>query len=149
MKLNWGVLTGLLWLVGGAWVLTINLAPAGFWFSVDRIEIADAIAGQSPLMQVDRTIHRPFRGQWIVEVERQTRSGQFFVVCAARGESSYRTDATLPDPLALDWWTWPTECRPPPGRYRVETRWTILVPGFPEKSLGVLSNLFTIHPAAR
>lgn len=131
------------------WALLIFMAvisestPASVWLDVRSVEVENTTAGVTPEMHVDRTIKSEFAATWLVEVEKDFGSG-FGVYCSAKGESAYRTDAALPHPLTLDWWTYPTKCDLPTGRYRVETTWRIDVPFVPEKIVRVLSNVFTV-----
>lgn len=131
------------------WALLLFMAiisdrvPPSVWLDVRSIEVQDATVGASPKMRVDRIIKSDFVATWLVEVEKDIGPG-FAVYCSARGESAYRTDAALPTPLTLDWWTYPSKCNLPAGRYRVETVWLINVPFVPEKTVRVMSNVFTV-----
>lgn len=120
-------------------------APATDWLRVDTLHVYDAWEGEAPYMHVDRTILRPFRGEWHATI-RVVSDGTNSFACMAEGRAAYAIDARLPPNLTLDWWTWPEKCRPPPGRYRFDTTWTIRAPGYPEKEMTVRSNVFEVHP---
>jgi len=112
-----------LFLVGGWWAVHV-LPPASYWFSVRQVAIFDAPVGAAVVMEVDRTIARPFTAEWRILV-RRLDGDQWEVVCAARGGGDYRPDAKLPSPLTLDWWTEGQCGQPPEGSIMVSTVWTI------------------------
>ena len=106
----------------------------------------DAAVGDVPNMHVDRVIKQPFKGSWVAEVELIESQGNFVYQCGSFGEATYNIDNTLPEPLTLDFWTWPIKCSPQnPGSYRVETTWKIILPGGLEKELHKVSNIFAIY----
>lgn len=137
------------WVIGIAsgWLLLLApvLWPASWWFRVDRVFVHDAVAGSTPLMEVERAIVRPFRGRWIATIMRGGSRG-FYAYCTARGQNDYRPDAMLPDTVDLNWWTWPVECKLPEGTYRLNTLWTIQSPLVPDKEVRITSNVFVIAP---
>jgi hypothetical protein len=121
-----------------------QLAPASLWFEVRSVEVLDSVTDATPVMVIDRIIHRDFSGTYTVDVEKLQPSGRFTVVCSARNSTNYRADAELPDPVTLDWWTWPVNCQIGPGQYRVETRWRIEPDFFPDKQVEFISNVFSV-----
>lgn len=121
------------------------LMPAKHWLHVESLHVYDAREGEAPYMHVVREIRRPFTAEWHATV-RIVSDGTNSFACLAEGKAAYATDARFPPELTLDWWTFPTKCRPPPGRYRLDTTWTIKPPGYPEKELTVRSNVFEVHP---
>lgn len=125
------------------WRVWSTLRPASAWLEVERVYVADASVNSSPIMQVDRTINQSFRGYWIAEVQRKFPSG-FATICTAEGKNLYAPGEGLPESLDLDWWTWPQECRPEPGTYRVATNWQIVVDDYPPKQVSYTSNEFEI-----
>ena len=131
----------LLWVCG--WAAT-HFWPASFWLEVDRVVAANGDRHSPVLMIVDREIKRPFSADWRVVVRSVEATGTT-VHCVATGESDYRPDAVLPDPLTLGWWAWGGECEPlPAGQYIISTRWEIH-PGFmPMKVVQADSNVFSI-----
>jgi hypothetical protein len=120
------------------------LAPASWWLEVRSVRVVDTVAGVAPVMHVDRQIHQDFLGTYIVDVERKQPDGRYTVVCSAYSRTNYRTDAKLPDPVTLDWWSWPIKCQLQPGLYRVETRWVIEAELFSDKHVAVMSNEFLV-----
>lgn len=122
-----------------------GLAPATDWLSVKEMHVYDAWAGEPPYLSVNRTINRPFYGEWIATVRRASY-GTLAFACIAEGRASYATDARFPPDMTLDWWTFPTKCRLEPGRYRLDTEWRISPPNHPQKQLRVQSNIFEVHP---
>lgn len=133
-------------IIASGWLMLLApvLWPASWWFRVDRVFVHDAVAGSTPMIDVERQIVRPFRGKWIATVQRRNAAGGFYAYCTARNNGDYRPDNALPDTVDLNWWTWPVECRLPIGTYRLNTLWTIQAPLFPDKEVRITSNVFTI-----
>lgn len=139
----------------GLWIVAIPpllsaVIPPSLWFQVDRIYLEDSIRGVPPRLTVDRTVHRPFRGSWdaLVKAER----GAVFVATDCKryspGAFDYRVDAVIPPGADLRWWlSIPPnpDCEWNPGRYVVETTWTIHLLAGIELRVGATSNVFTIH----
>lgn len=128
------------------WCVFAALAPPQLWLDVHSVVVANTRAGVQPTMNVDRSINQPFVGTYIVDVEKKMPSGRYYVVCSVQHSTNYRPEAALPEPLYLDWWTWPETCVLDAGRYRVETSWRIEPPLFPDKQLTVMSNTFEVTP---
>jgi hypothetical protein len=122
------------------------LPPASWWLTVGRVTAFDAPAGASVVMEVDRTIRRPFTAEWRVLVRRYTGAG-WEVVCTANGGGDYRPDAVLPSPLTLNWWTNGQCSTPAPGQIMVSTVWRIQtgLPGV--RTVVAESNVFRITDA--
>ena len=113
---------------------------------VRSVHIGDTMAGISPVMRVDRTIRTNFTAEWNADVERLMGNSRYVHVCTGSGLGNYAVDNDLPDPLDLDWWTYPNKCAPiTPGKYRVETTWTIMLPGGLTKEVRVVSNTFNVN----
>ena len=138
---SWLLLIAVVWgLMLSATTLDRYL-PGSIWFEVKQVRVFDAKAGQSPLMAVDRVVHRPFQAVWIAEVEKWD-NGRFTIVseCTGRGESNYSPENDLPRLLDLDWWIFPTECKLEPGQYRIETIWRLSG----GQQVRALSNIFAV-----
>ena len=155
VKRLWGIditVPGRVWntIIACGWLCIIVIAslsaglPTSLWFNVKSVHVEDTTVGKPPVMDIERIINADFMATWLVEVEQQLHGG-YAVMCAARGESAYRTDAVLPDPTTLDWWTYPVKCDLPAGRYRVETTWQMDIPFAPVKVVRVVSNVFTVN----
>jgi hypothetical protein len=125
-------------------IFFLTYPPPSWILEVDGISVEDTPAGTTPVMRVDRTIHRDFAGEWTVTVMKKGQRG-FYAFCTARGANDYRTDAELPDDLDLDWWTWPTKCALPAGTYKLKTLWVIHLPIFPDKEVRATSNVFEVR----
>jgi hypothetical protein len=138
---SWLLVIAAMWALVASIPVFERYMPASFWLEVNHISVFDTVVGQSPLMVVDRTIHRPFKAQWIAEVERW--DGDSFEVlpnCTGRGENNYSPENKLPKRLDLKWWVYPTDCTLEPGQYRIETRWTL--PG--DQTVRAVSNIFAV-----
>jgi hypothetical protein len=121
--------------------------PITRWLEVKSVTVHPTIEGRTPVMTVERAIHREFVGEWSATVRRSTPEG-FQIACSATGSTDYLPGARLPTQLDLDWWTFPVRCNLKAGTYRVDTTWTVRVPGYPDKFLVVRSNLFEVAAAA-
>jgi hypothetical protein len=122
-----------------------RLWPASWWLEVRSVLAFNSLHGADVVMQVDRTIHRPFTAEWRVLVRKLTPDGRVEIVCAAAGGGNYRPDAALPDPMTLAWWTNGQCPNPPPGQILVSTIWTINT-GLPgQRSVVADSNIFTVE----
>lgn len=119
--------------------------PVSLWLDVRSVHVSDTVSGQQPVMVVDRTIKRNFDAVWRVELEREFSEGRFGIVEIARGDSSYNPDAQLPEPLTMDWWTYPKEFRLLPGRYRIETCWRIAMDIIADRRKCIMSNVFEVR----
>lgn len=121
--------------------------PTARWLEVRSVKVEDAMAGDDPIMHVDRAINTTFHGEYVAIIKRKGIAG-FSYFCSGIGGSDYRPDAVLPDPLHLSWWVYPSRCDLPPGRYLVDTLWRIDTPSGVTREVRNRSNIFTIHPAA-
>jgi hypothetical protein len=124
----------------------VHLWPGSWWLTVRHVLAFDAPAGAEVLMDVDRTIHRPFQGDWRVLVRRMRGDG-WEIVCTAGGSGDYRTDAVLPDPQTLRWWTDGQCPYPPEGQIMVSIIWRIDAGLAGSRSVLGESNIFTVRPA--
>lgn len=110
------------------------------WLEVTSIHVDDATHGETHRMQVVRSIHQPFYGEWIATI-RNVSDGTLANTCLAEGKADYSPAA---NELTMDWWTFPTKCRPPPGVYRLDMHWRIFPPGYPQKDVRAFSNVFSV-----
>lgn len=121
--------------------------PASFWFAPGATLVESARAGECPRMVFDREIKRPFQADWVVTILRERRDGQGFrTYVTYTGENDYRPENQLPIDLDLCWWTWQTSLDLPPGRYRVNTIWTLHLTGGGVREVRRTSNTFQILP---
>ena len=127
--------------------------PASWWFDAGEIQIEPRNDGTCPPMAFDRTIERPFYGEWVVTILRETSSGGFATYRTFQGANDYQPDVALPDDLNLCWWVWSISLGVPfqsfrlelsPGRYRVTTLWTINPDQKTVKSVRRTSNVFEV-----
>lgn len=117
--------------------------PADY-FQVKRIDIPDAKPDEAVVLDVDRKILKPFKSSWVVEVGKlDEKLGGYSLHCSGSGQNIYRPDNVLPAVVTLSWWLGHDRCKLPPGRYRVETAWSLGL----EKSSPVVeatSNVFRV-----
>lgn len=145
---TWEKITAISWLVLLMLAISIFATPTSVWFEGVNIHIKDSVVGYTPVMEVERTIRRDFNASWLVEVERVTADGKTTPICVATGVNRYNDTAVYPDPLTLDWWTFPTKCFLPSGAYRVETTWTLEIPIVGQRVVVARSNRFEVRAAS-
>lgn len=131
----------LLWL--GFWSLA-QYWPPSWWLEVRAVRVFDGPAMAEVVMDVDRIIHRDFVANWSALVRRWDGDG-WTVYCTATGFGNYRPDATLPDPVTLNWWTNGKCPTLGTGRYLITTIWTIHADPLPDKIIQTDSNVFEIR----
>lgn len=121
--------------------------PASWWFEVHELHVSDGSAGEPVLLRYTRTIHRPFRAEWLVSVRVVSADGSQ-EVCSGHATSLYRPDSVLPAVADLEWFTAGSCRRLDPGTYRVETHWRLQL-GWPwgERAVSARSNVFVIAEA--
>lgn len=145
---TWARVTAVGWLVLLMVAISIYFTPTSVWFEVTSIHVEDSVVGDTPVMVVDRVIHRDFSGEWLAEVERINANGKTTPVCVATGRDRYNDTAVYPDPLTLDWWTFPMKCFLPTGAYRLETTWTLEIPIVGQRVVVARSNRFEVRAAS-
>ena len=130
--------------VFGWGALSLSL-PASFWFTVENVTVLDVETGYNIPMNVTRTIKRPFKGEYHVEV--RTFSG-YTIACEAHGQVDYAPSATFPEPLTLTWWGFsdPRCGNLPDGQYNIKTTWEVerLWGWLPDANVVAFSNFFTV-----
>lgn len=130
------------------------VVPMSRYYELRSVTIANTTDGVSPSMIVDRTIHRPFRGRYEIVIMRA--EGSQFVTwweCGSHesGWRPYRTDASLPERLDLDWWMGippNRECPLPPGKWKILTTVYARGPLGAELSATTESNVFQVGEAS-
>lgn len=131
-------------LVLSAAAAVVHFWPPWFWLEVRSVRVFDAVEGEPIPMVVDRTVHRTFRGSWIVTLRETNGSPS----CIATGTAVYLAGSPLPAPLTLKWWTHPN-CYPvTPGTYVAQSCWVVTGLGLlPDKDAPCVdSNIFRIVP---
>lgn len=140
MKNSWLLIIAFVWIFG--WGLS-HVWPSSWWLEVDRISIVDAKAERPIIIDVNRTIKRPFNAEWRVHVRKWSGLG-WQIHCTGHGGGDYRVDSVLPIPLTLEWWT-DGSCKTlPKGKYLVSTQWVINGGILPSKFVHAESNIFEV-----
>lgn len=121
-----------------------RFVPASWWFEVQSVYIHNTKVGEAPEMDIDRAIHRTFRGAWVAEVQRRNSFGGYSVYCTGHGRNEYEPGDKLPPKVDLNWWTHPVVCELEPGTYRVVTVWRFATDGFGNKVVRNTSNDFEV-----
>jgi hypothetical protein len=146
-SIPWPLLIGLGWVVAFGASAVERFTPASKWLEVRSVQVENTIVGVAPVMHVDREIKQSFVARWSVNVDKLNALGRFVQDCSANGGSHYEPDKDLPNPLFLDWWTYPVHCAPTSvGKYRVDTVWTIELSGGLTKQVRAVSNTFVVSP---
>lgn len=145
---NFGVLS----VVFIVWIMFMSAAlwPVSYWFSVGHIKVEDSLLDEPIIMDIDRTVKRPFYADWTVTVRKSVDDG-YVIACLYKASTDYRTDAALPSPVTLNWWT-NGECPiTESGYYIVTTSWDIRpdILGLPKKVYTVESNVFRVTETPR
>lgn len=131
-------------------VITLRLradVPADNWLTVNAIFVPDFKAGENPTVTYDRVVKEPFRGFWVIEVERQIEDGKFKVECSGSGINDYEVADYIPQ-NEVEWeWLIGHKCEHlPAGSYRLRGSWKMRRTDWPDKSVVKYSNLFQITP---
>lgn len=127
--------------------LAVYSWPSSWWFEARSTVVFDSRVDEQIQLVVDRSIYRPFIGEWSVLVRRVDESGTT-IQCQASGSGNYRVDSDFPSPLTLDWWTAGKCVHLPAGKYIMTTVWRI--PGLfgLTKTVAIDSNPFTVSQPA-
>jgi len=123
-----------------------KIRPASDWFEVHRIQISTTVVREDPLINYQRSIKLPFKGNWLAELQQYNLiTRKWHEACSSNGVAIYSPDKSQPDPLYLTWWTFPIDCTPQNlGIYRLKTVWTIELPGGLTKQVHATSGNFTV-----
>lgn len=144
--------TFLNFIVIAAWGIGLPIMvfwPASYWYELNDVYVTEnrTLEGLR-VMIVDREIHRNFNGTWRVEEQILNADGRWRTLQKCVGESYYRSDKSLPDPLTVAWWKG-DNCRfllPDieliPGTYRLCTWVTVHPYMFPTKTVDRCSNTY-------
>lgn len=97
-------LTAYLLLGWAALLVALPLWPASWWYSLNSIQVLDSRAVDGArLIEVDRVVHRPFLGDWVVEEQVQGPEG-WATIERCVGSDYYRPDKAPPSPATVGWW---------------------------------------------
>lgn len=120
--------------------------PASWWFEVHEVHVEDARAGEPVEVRYTRTIHRRFRGEWLVSVKVVSADG-VQEACQGEGKTIYTPDAVLPVPLTLEWFTAGGCADLPAGSYVANAQWNLMLPWpFGSRQVERTSNVFVVTP---
>ena len=114
------------------------------------MSVTDGVAGEQIYMFMDREISMEFVADWSSRI-RKFPSQEVF--CEANGGGPYTPEASLPDPLTLDWWHFGNpDCQSAamtPGAYTMTTCWSWTPEDLPElgiQDVCVSSPPFNVFP---
>ncbi len=100
--------------------------PVSYWVVIDGVEVQERVCvGETANMTVKRYVRNDYIADWRVELEEIVGEGRRVFVDVARGTNTVQTANIYPFDLTLDWWTYPVQFRPKPGKYLIETCWTL------------------------
>lgn len=114
------------------------IMPASSWFSVNSLDVHDAVEGDQIIVDYDRTIRRSFTADWRVKIRREAGDGLEWVCATKPHREDYDLKSRLPEPVTLEWFAWtdPRCYELPAGDYEITAIWQ-LNPG------GIASLLFS------
>jgi len=141
--------------------------PIADWFSVNQMQVPAVVTKNETIFIIfDRTIRKPFYGEWLVEVQKINEDGTVSVVCSGNGEANYTPNKSLPHidktstrdatakyanlpkiGVTLSWFLNNQSCEPvlTAGNHRIYARWKIdRGPFFEPYILEKISNIFSI-----
>lgn len=121
-----------------------DLLPATSWMIVNEVYVPDFTVGDFPNVIYDREIHENFDAFWIVEVQRAADDGLWTTRCSGNGVNEYDPEETIPNNTVSWKWFTNADCELTPGDHRLKTTYTMTRPGWPQKRLFVLSNVFSV-----
>lgn len=123
----------------------VDAQPTSSIFAADVI-VPDFRAGENPLVDYNRSIRRSFVGDYEVEVKQLNGAATF---CTGNAENiSYKKDEPLdPSIASLSWYVYNAcSMRLIPGKYYLETNYTIHIPNESTRYMTTNSNVFTVSP---
>lgn len=124
------------------------LTPATWWYQPVSLMVGDVLEGGDPIISVKRNIKRSFQGQYTASVWRDPSDGH--VACAGSDTIRYKGGLFGPHDAPLTQWADDPWCgNLEPGRYHLETCWTVLRPFYgivPGKTVCAVSNIWTVFP---
>jgi hypothetical protein len=119
--------------------------PAANWFTVNDIYVPDFKLGENPTMTYDRSIKEPFRGFWVIELERFQDDGKTVLECTGSGVNDYEVADFLPrNSVTFEWFIGRKCPSLSPGNYRMRGSWKMKRDGWPDKQIIRYSNVFKI-----
>jgi len=132
-----------LWVQGTWWLASIT--PVSDYFEAS-VSVPNFKAGEDPLVVYDRQIKITFTGGFVVEVKsvEGASTACFGGLSGVRYTAGEVLDPTVP---TLTWYVAnPRDCTKSlkPGRYYLETNYTISSENSPDKHLTTVSNVFTV-----
>lgn len=132
-----------------AQVIRTHVDPLRNWFYPMHIFIPDHCAGSDPVVIYERMISKQFTGSYRAQfTEVIDLNGNFgFPICVYQsGEFEYRPRADIRATPKLSEFIGEA-CKLPPGKYRQETTWHPLRPGYVDETTSLVSNIFSVIPA--
>jgi len=101
-----------------------ELAPVTEYFEVRQIAIPDHSQGEDPIIIYDRTVHKPFRGTYNIEIQK-AGTLQPLESCIGRNTINYSPEKKLPEDGPTLSWFLGKKCDIPAGSYRIEACWDV------------------------
>ena len=99
-----------------------NRAPVEDYFEIRQLAVPDFHIGEDPKIVYDRSIHKPFRGEWAASLE---VVGTLYQSCANSATVDYSPDRKLPDGGPSLSWFMGKPCFLTAGDYRLSVCWVI------------------------
>jgi hypothetical protein len=143
--LPWVFLSIFTWIYSGEFLRGFEATDN--WYEVRAVTVMDAVEGDTVQVTVQRSIRRPFTAEWVVTVRKLTAEG-LRSTCTGHGRSQYLEELVQLTTVTLEWWMGRDHpCVLKPGRYVVDSIWTLDLPSFNRpREVAVRSNVFTVSP---
>jgi len=138
-------------LLPGALYLYEARMPGTAWFEVHDIVVNDAVEGEIPTANIDRTVHQSVYTERHATIYRLDPARGWYHWCQRTTMRDYRTGQVLPPTqITLEFWLdippSPTCPDLVPGEYILTVTWLLHPEGFPDKTVRKESNVFTVVP---
>jgi len=119
-----------------------EIIPASAWFEVNSIYVPSFLVGENPRITYDRAVKEPFRGFWVVEVQRKDPESNAFVLeCHGSGVNDYEPADYIPqNSVTWEWFVGDKCADIPVGEYRLRVSWVMKRPNWPEKEVVAYSD---------
>lgn len=80
--------------------------PVSYWYDAQPEQVSSVVQGEEPQLTIEREIKRDFSGAWSVKLRKHTGGRSDLVCFTEEVPFNYSAEATLPEDIGLEWWTW-------------------------------------------
>lgn len=145
-KINWTVVIMIGWMALLLASVYEKYRPVTDWFQVEQMIVNDTSIGNPPTVSYTRVVKSSFNGNWMAEIQLQTRNNTWQTECVAAGMTNY-SNRNISNTPSEFYWPYPNNCVPKKaGIYRISTNWTLNLPNGLTKQMSITSNNFKVLP---